>query len=637
MDCERVAEYVKTLRGVTHSIDYPYMCSEPGQVLIKEAITEHRLTGVVVGSCSPRMHESTFRRAVSEAGLNPFLCEMANLREHCSWVHPDREEATLKAMDLVRLMVEKVKRNHSLYEIKVPVTKRALVIGGGVAGIQAALDIAAGGQEVILVEREPSIGGHMSQLDETFPTLDCSQCILTPKMVDVAHNPKIKLMTYSEVESVDGYIGNFEVKIRKKARMVDEDKCTGCGICTTKCPKKRPSEWEMNLGERRAIYVPFKQAVPNIPVLDKDNCRYFAEGKCQVCKKLCPRDAIDYEQTDEIIKEKVGAIVAATGYKLMDPSVYEEYGYGKYPDIITGLEFERLVNASGPTKGELRRRSDGEIPKTIVFIQCVGSRDETQDRPYCSGICCMYTAKHAMLYKHKYHDGKVFVFYIDIRATGKNYEEFTRRAIKEDKATYLRGRVSKIYENNGKLIVRGADTLSGAQVEIKADMVVLATAMVANDGAEQLAQKLRISYDRYHFFTEAHPKLKPVETNTAGVFLAGACQSPKDIPESVSMGSAAAAKVLGLLSSSQLTREPIIGVVNEETCAGCFDCELVCAYEAVERKDIRDKDGTLVKMVARINEGMCQGCGTCSATCRSNSLEIQGFNDEQIYAEINAL
>lgn len=426
--------------------------------------------------------------------------------------------------------------------------------------------------------------------------------------------------------------------------------CIGCGACGFVCPTdaidpkdicvdeivKIPDEFNMGLGDRPVMHIPFPQAVPCVPVIDRNNCLHYNRDQCGVCETVCPRDAVDYQQEDEFVTEKVGSIVVATGYELMDATAIEEYGYGKYPDIITGLEFERLVSASGPTNGNLRRRSDGKIPKSIVFIQCVGSRDENH-QAYCSGFCCMYTAKHAMMYKHKYHDGKVFIFYMDVRAAGKNYEAFVRRAVKEDKAMYLRGRVSKIFENNGLLTVRGSDTLSGSQIEINAEMVVLATAMKPVDGIEKLAQKLRIPYDEYNFLSEAHPKLKPVETNTAGIFLAGACQSPKDIPESVSQASAAASKVQGMLSSEYLTREPIIGVVNEETCVGCFECEAVCAYGAVERKEILNRNKEVERLVAYVNEGMCQGCGTCSATCRSNSLEIQGFNDEQLYAEINAL
>ena len=548
VDCAKVAETAGNYEGVAFSVDYKYMCSDPGQNLIKSAIKEKGLDGVVVASCSPRMHEPTFRKACAEAGLNPFMCEMANLREHCSWVHEKGEATTQKAIDLVRILVEKVKYNHSLSEIKVPVTKTALVIGGGIAGIQASLDIANTGHKVILIEKDPSIGGHMSQLSETFPTLDCSQCILTPRMVEVAQHPNITLYTYTELESLEGFIGNFKAKIRRKSKSLDEKLCTGCGNCTTKCPvKKIPSEFNEGLGKRTAIYVPFPQAVPNKPVIDRKNCTYYIKGKCKVCEIVCPTKAIRFDQEDQIMEIEVGAIVIATGFTVKQPDFFPEYGYGKYPDVITGLQFERLASASGPTLGEIRRPSDGKIPEKIVFLACAGSRDPAKGIPYCSKICCMYIAKHAMLYQHKVHGGKSYVFYMDIRAGGKQYEEFVRRAIEDDGVNYVRGRVSKIYEKNGKLIVSGVDTLLNAMpVEIEADMVVLATAGVANEGAEELAQKLHVSYDPYKFFAEAHPKLKPVETNTAGIFLAGACQAPRDIPESVAMASGAAVKVAGL-------------------------------------------------------------------------------------------
>jgi heterodisulfide reductase subunit A len=645
VDCAKVAETAGTYDGVAFSVDYKYMCSDPGQNIIKNAIKEKGLTGVVVASCSPRMHEPTFRKACAEAGLNPFMCEMANLREHCSWVHEKNEATTEKAIDLVRILVEKVKYNHSLSEIKVPVTKTALVIGGGIAGIQASLDIANTGHKVILIERDPSIGGHMSQLSETFPTLDCSQCILTPRMVEVAQHPNITLYTYAELESLEGFIGNFKAKIRRKSKSIDEKLCTGCGQCTTKCPvKKIPSEFNEGLGKRTAIYVPFPQAVPNKPVIDRGNCTYYIKGKCKVCEIVCPTGAIRFDQEDQIMEVEVGAIVVATGFTVKQPDFFPEYGYGKYADVITGLQFERLASASGPTLGEIRRPSDGKIPEKIVFLACAGSRDPAKGIPYCSKICCMYIAKHAMLYQHKVHGGKSYVFYMDIRAGGKQYEEFVRRAIEDDGVNYIRGRVSKIYEKNGKLIVSGADTLLNAMpVEIEADMVVLATAGVANEGAEELAQKMHISYDPYKFFAEAHPKLKPVETNTAGIFLAGACQAPRDIPESVAMASGAAVKVAGLFSQDELTREPIIAVVNRQappvysSCVGCFLCVSACPYQAIEKEEIKNRNGEVIKLVAKVNPGLCQGCGTCVAFCRTKSIDIQGYTHEQMYTEVMAL
>src|SRR5512138_217893 len=529
VDVERVAAAAQKLGGVAIAIDYKYMCSDPGQNLLKKAVTEHNLDGIVVAACSPRMHEKTFRKAAAAAGLNPYLCEMANIREHCSWVHEDKEEATEKATEIVTMLVERVKMNKKLQPITVPVTKRALVIGGGIAGIQAALDIADAGHHVVLVEREPSIGGHMAQLSETFPTLDCSQCIMTPKMVDVANHPNIRLYTYSEVESVDGYIGNFQITIRKKARSVDMAKCTGCGVCMAKCPQKKiPNSFDRNLGMRPAIYVPFPQAVPNTPVIDRENCTWFKTGKCGVCQKVCGPAAVDYTQEDEIVVEQVGAIVVATGFQLYDITEkpkgspikgYGEFGHGKIPDVIDGMTFERLASASGPTGGKIVRPSDGKEPKQVVFVQCVGSRAREKGISYCSKICCMYTAKHTMLYKHKVHDGEATVLYMDVRAAGKGYEEFVRRAIEQDGAKYYRGRVSKITEENGKLIVRGADTLAGIPVTIEADLVVLASAMLPAGGARDLARKLNVGFDEFGFLLESHPKLRPVETNAAGVLI----------------------------------------------------------------------------------------------------------------------
>lgn len=645
VDCEKVAEELANVEGVEFSTDYKYMCSDPGQTLIKNAIKEHHLSGVVIGSCSPRMHELTFRKACSEAGLNPYMCEIANLREHCSWVHEKGEATTQKAISLVKMLVEKVKKNHPLTSIQVPVTKKALVIGGGIAGIQASLDIANCGQKVILIERDPSIGGHMSQLSETFPTLDCSQCILTPRMVEVAQHPNITLYTYAELEKLEGSIGNFLATIRLKAKSVDPNKCTGCGVCSNNCPQKKiSSEFNAGLGTRSAIYVPFPQAVPNKPVIDKEHCNYYQKGRCKICQKNCPVGAIEFDKPDELITEEVGAVVVTTGFNVLGTDFFPEYGYGKYKDVITGLQFERLASASGPTLGEIRRPSDGQIPKKIVFIACAGSRDPAKGIPYCSKICCMYTAKHAMLYQHKVHDGESYIFYMDVRAGGKNYEEFVRRAIEEDGVKYVRGRVARVYEKDGKLIVKGVDTLlSGTPVEIEADMVVLATASVSNKGAEQLAQKMHISYDPYKFFAEAHPKLRPVETNTAGIFLAGACQAPKDIPETVGMASGAAAKVAALFSQDKLIREPLIAVVNRcapplfSTCVGCFMCETACPYHAIEHEEIKSRSGEVIKVVAKVNPGLCQGCGTCVAFCRSKSIDIQGYSNEEMYAEVTSL
>ncbi len=644
VDVKKVAAAAARIPGVTHSVDYKYMCSDPGQQLVKNAIREKNLTGVVVAACSPRMHEPTFRRACAEAGLNPFLCEMANIREHCSWVHEKGDATTEKAIDIVRTLVAKVKKNKALQPIMVPVTKVALVIGGGIAGIQASLDIANAGHKVILVEKEPSIGGHMSQLSETFPTLDCSQCILTPRMVEVAQHPNISLYSYAELESLDGFIGNFKARIRKKARSLDEKLCTGCGLCTQKCPtRKIASEFDAGLGLRPAIYVPFPQAVPNKPVIDREHCTYYLKGKCRLCEKVCPTQAIRFDQEDEIVEVDVGAVVLATGFDIKHGDFFPEYGYGKYQDVIDGLQFERLASASGPTLGEMRRPSDGKVPETVVFVACAGSRDPAKGIEYCSKICCMYTAKHAMLYRHKVHHGKPYVFYMDIRAGGKMYEEFVRRAMEEDGVQYVRGRVSRIYERDGKLIVKGADTLLGARpMEIEADMVVLATAAVAQPGAEELAQKLHVSYDAQ--VLRRSPSQAPAGGDQHGRHLPGRrLPGAQGHPRVGGPGLRRRRQGGRPLLQFELVREPLIAVVDRQpppvysSCVGCFLCQSTCPYQAIEKEEIRGRDGQLIRTVAKVNPGLCQGCGTCVAFCRTKSIDIQGFSHEQVHAEVLAL
>lgn len=647
VDVQRVATALEREPGVACSVAFKYMCSDPGQRLLRQQIAAERLDAVVVASCSPHMHLRTFRKAAESAGINPYLVEMANIREQCSWVHRDREQATAKAIDLVRMAVAKVRRNRALNPISIPLTRRALVIGGGVAGIQAALDIADAGYDVVLVEREPSLGGRMAGLSETFPTLDCSQCILTPRMVEVAQHPRITLHTYAEVESVEGYVGNFRASIRKKARYVDIDRCTGCGECWNVCPsRKTPSEFDYGLGPRTAIYVPFPQAVPARPVIDAQACLKLLKGRCGLCAKKCLAEAIDFQDQDQTIVEEVGAVVVATGYELFSIrrqpeharlAGYGEYGYGKYPDVIDSLQFERLASASGPTGGRIQRPSDGREPKTVVFVSCVGSRDKAKGITHCSKICCMYNAKHTMLYRHKVPDGEAHVFYMDIRAGGKGYDEFVRRAIEHDGARYHRGRVSEIVPRDGQLWVRGVDTLAGTPLTIAADLVVLATAMMPAHGVKQLAQKLNVGYDEIGFLSESHPKLRPVETSAAGVFVAGACQGPKDIPESVAQATAAAGKVLIMFAHEHLTREPEVACIDAGTCAGCWTCQAACPYQAISRRAITNRAGEVLRQVGEVNAGLCMGCGTCVAVCPSKSADLEGFSEQQVYAMVESL
>ncbi len=633
VDCAKVAEIAKTYPDVAFSTDTMYTCSEPGQEEIVAAIKEHQLDGVVVASCTPRMHEPTFRRTVERAGLNKYMFEMANIREHVSWIGKDKEANTNKAAELVRIAVEKLRRDNPLFSKSFESTKRVLVIGGGVAGIQAALDCADAGLDVLLVERESHIGGKMAKLDKTFPTVDCSSCILGPKMVDVAQHPKITLMAASEVTNVSGYVGNFTVTVKKKATYVDWSKCTGCGACMDKCPaKKTPDKFNEFVGPTTAINIPFPQAIPKKASINPEHCRKLTSGKCGVCAKVCPTGAINYEMQDEIVTETVGAIVAATGYDLMDWTVYGEYGAGQLPDVITSLQYERIMSASGPTGGHIKRPSDGKEPKSVVFIQCVGSRDKSIGRPYCSGFCCMYTAKQAVLTKDHIPDSQSYVFYMDIRANAKLYDEFTRRAIEEYGTQYIRGRVSAIQpDGHGQYIVRGADTLLGKPVEVKADMVVLAVGIEGSKGANKLAETLHISYDGFGFFMESHCKLRPVETNTAGVFLAGVAQGPKDIPSSVAQGSGAAAKVIGLLSKPLLESDPQISVVDIKRCVGCGKCIQVCPFQAIVETEIRGEKK------AQTIEAVCQGCGLCTATCPQGAIQLSHFTDNQILAEVDAL
>jgi heterodisulfide reductase subunit A len=624
-----VLERIGPQPGVVVCKDYKYCCSDPGQQMIRDAIRQDGLDGVVVACCSPTLHEQTFRNACDSAGLNPYLCEIANIREQCAWVTADKDRATAKAVEIIRTTLAKVRNDVPLEAVTVSVNKRALVVGAGIAGIQAALDIANAGFEVVLVEKEPSIGGHMAQLSETFPTLDCSQCILTPRTVETGRHARIKLLTYSEVESVSGYVGNFKVRIRRKPRYVDFDACTGCGLCMEKCPGRAESDFERGMAKRKAICRLLPQAVPNRPVIDPQSCLYLQKGKCGICAKVCPTKAIRYDDQESFVEEEVGAILVATGYELIDPARLASYGAGAVPDVIDGLAFERLLSASGPTAGEVKRPSDGKVPKRVVFVQCAGSRDSTTGgMPYCSKICCMYTAKQAILYRHRVHDGDATICYIDVRTPGKGFEEFYKRAT-DDGIKYLRGKVSKIYRQGDKVVVWTSDTLAGRKVELEADLVVLSTAVVPNPQGVALLRKLKLAVDAHGFATEAHPKLRPVETLTAGFFLAGAGQGPKDIPETVAQASAAAAKVLAMFGSTRLTHSPTTAVVEEETCVGCGYCERTCAYEAVKVDPHKRK--------AVVNAALCEGCGACAVACPSGAMSHKNFGKRSLFEMVDIL
>ncbi len=616
--------------GVVIARDYKFMCSSLGQELIEKDIKEHNLTRVVVAACSPHLHEPTFRNACARAGVNPYLFEMTNIREQDSWVTTDKLEATKKAKALIGAAVGRVVYQQPLSSLFVPIDPQVLIVGGGVTGIQAALEIADSGRKVFLVEREPTIGGHMAQFDKTFPTLDCSACILTPKMFDAGNHKNITLLTWSEVEKVEGYIGNFTVTIRKRARFITEDLCTGCGVCWEKCPKKVIDPvFEAGLGYRKAVYTPFPQAVPNYPVIDHENCTFFQKGTCKVCQKFCPTGAIDFEQQDEIITIKVGNIILATGWDLFDTRKVPNYGYGRLANVYTSLEFERLSNASGPTGGNIVLRDGKTVPKSVAIVHCVGSRDQNY-HPYCSAICCMQSLKFAHLVEEK-TGADVYNCYIDIRTPGKGYEEFYQRLLGEG-THFIRGKVAEITDaarnasEEGKLIVQVEDTLIGKQRRIPVDMVILSAAMEARHDAKEVAQKFGISCSHDDWFIERHPKLDPVATMTDGVFVAGACQGPKDIPASVAQGAAAAARVLSIIGQGEIEIEAATAIVDDVTCVGCTQCVSSCPYQAIEFQAERGK--------AYVIEALCKGCGTCVGTCLPKSITLKHFTDEQIVAEM---
>jgi len=628
VDCEELVRFGTTLPGVTIARDYRYLCSDPGQDLIKKDIRELSLDRVVIAACSPRMHEATFRTLLASEGINPYLLNIANIREQCSWVHQDRQKATEKAKQIIRAAVARVLAHEALKTRKFGIQPAAMVVGAGIAGIQTALNIASGGMNVILIEKAPFIGGHMAQLDKTFPTLDCSSCIFTPKTVEVARSRQIELLVNSEVIEVTGFVGSFKVKIRKNPTYVDYARCTGCGDCVEACALKKgvPSEFEEGMARRRAIYIPFPQAVPLKAVVDPQNCLLLSKGKCKKpCVEACKAGAIHFDQKEEMIEKEVGSIVIATGYDPFDPHLLPQYGYGVYDNILTNLQFERLSSPSGPTRGEILLK-DGTIPKAIAFLHCIGSRDENANL-HCSRICCMASMKQAHLAKEK-TGAEIYEFYIDINAFGKGYQEFYKK-VREEGIFFIRGKGSEVFKRDDRLVVAAEDTLLGTPLEIAVDMVVLGTGLTPRGDADSVAQIFGISRSADGFFMEAHPKLKPVATQVEGIFLAGCCQGPKDIPDTVAQASAAAAEVISLLSKGEIEVEPIVSTIDPELCAGCKLCIEICPHSAIEF--------LAAKGISSVNEALCKGCGACTAICPSKAARQNHFTHTQVLAEVDGL
>jgi heterodisulfide reductase subunit A len=636
VDCKDVAEYASSLPNVAVSRDYKYLCSDPGQEMIRQDIQQQNLNRIVVASCSPHLHEHTFRTAVAASGLNPYYMHMVNIREHNSWVHTDRATATVKARDMVRAAVRRVVRHEPLKKGSVPINPAVLVVGGGIAGVHAALTLANAGKKVYMVERKPSIGGHMAMFDKTFPTLDCAACILTPKMSSVKAHKNITLWSNAEVTKVDGYVGNFKAQVTRWPRFIDEDLCSGCLECIEACVYKEgkfPDEFNMGLSKRKPIYIPFPQAVPQVPVIDPDTCIQFKSGKCKkTCQQACgERNAINFQQKETVKEVEVGAVIMATGFQPFDATRTPYYGYRKYPNVYTSLEIERLVNASGPTGGEVVCR-DGRKPKSVGIIHCVGSRDEGTNK-WCSRVCCMYSLKLAHLLK-EHTDAEVFNFYIDIRTPGKGFEEFYQKLLNEG-VHFIRGRVAEVTDwaldntEENKLVLRVEDTLLGTVRRIPVDMVVLSVGIEPHADADDVRRLFNFSCGSEGFFLERHPKLAPVNTFTDGIFLAGCCQGPKDIPDTVAQAGAAAAEALALIDAGSVETEPNTAYVVEEDCCGCRTCVPMCPYGAILFDAGKNR--------AHIQEVLCKGCGTCVAACPSGSIRQHLFEDDEIFEEIQGV
>jgi heterodisulfide reductase subunit A len=629
VEVSEVVKAIKDYPGVAHAQDYIYMCSDPGQELVRKAIREKNLTGLVMSNCSPSLHERTFRNLAASEGLNPYLVEVANIREYCSWPHQgDKETATKKALTIIKATIERVKRNQALVPLIVPLQKRVLVLGGGVAGMQTALDIAEGGYPVTILEKEAYLGGRVRQLDRTFISLESAPDLANEMIDRTLKQSNIEVLTTAQIEALSGYVGNFDVRVRQQVPWVDPDRCNNCEACVTACPVEVPSVFDRGLVMRKAIdWTPGKRHGEKNIFLDHQAClRVTKQENCTACQEVCKDGAISYPE-DRFIDKTFGAIVVATGHDLYRKSALTEYA--EDPDVLDALQFERLLSEDGPTNGKVLRPSDGKEPKEVVFVQCAGSRDPDKHFPYCSKVCCMYTCKEARRYKEKVPDGQAYIFFIDVRSTGKGYEEFVKESVQKERLLYLKGKVSKIARRGDKLLVLGGDTITGLQVEVEADLVVLAMATVPSPGAKDLARLLNINTDPYGFIQEAHPKLAPVETLTAGIYLAGTSQAPKDIPHAIYQAGGAASKILSLFSRKELVHEPLVAHVDTEVCAGCGYCRDNCAFQAVEVDPIRKK--------AVVNEALCEGCGACATACPSGAIQVKNLDSRQVFDMISVV
>jgi heterodisulfide reductase subunit A len=621
VDVKAVLETVKNWDGVLVAKYNKYLCSRPAQEIIIDDIKKKDLDRVVVASCTPRMHLPTFQSVLERAGLNPYMLEFVNIREQDSWVHGPKAsaEATKKAISLIKGGYERSKELEPLDSISEKSSREILIVGGGIAGITAALELGYLGFKTRIVERKPSIGGNMAKLTKVFPTLDCAQCILTPRMAEVGRNPNVNLLTYSEVQEVTGRPGNYTVKVFMKPRGVDTEKCRSCGVCAKVCPVTVPDEYNEGLAQRKAAYVEFPQAVPSAYTIDFKACT-----KCGKCEQLCPAKAISLEDKGKAIELNVGALIMATGYELYDANNLKNFGYGVYKDVITMMDLERLISASGPTQGAVKK-ADGSDVRKMALILCAGSRDKNYI-PWCSRICCMYSLKQAFVLK-KMLGIDVTIYYTDIRATGKGYEELYWRD-EEAGVVFVRGKVSEIWRNdNGKLVCLAEDTLMGEVKEEEFDLVALATAMVPPSGLKELAERMKLSLGEEGFVQEKHPKLDPVDSLVTGVFACGCAISPKDVRDTVSDALGAAAKASLFLKGEYITTSPEKAFVIADLCDGCTQCVPVCPVNAIAMEGQK----------AVVNPFVCMGCGACIPVCPREAIDFKNSTNRQIIANLKGL